>query len=190
MHVLAMSIVVGVMASSAAVAQTAAFKCAAPGTIVEFSDGQRTTWIGQDGNKCRLQQKRSDGTEVLNNWFAPTAIVAAAGSQAWADQIKPWTLWPLAVGKKIEGRYDGPSSTAGGSGSWIQKITVEKIERLTIPAGTFDTFVVVAEQEAISHRFKSTFRQWYAVGPGVTIKFEYSDSQPRSVKGEAVSIKP
>lgn len=176
--------------SASTVAQTASFKCAVPGTTVEFSDGQRTTWVGQEGNKCRLQQKRRDGTEVVNYWFAPAALLSAAGTQVWADQLKPWTLWPLTVGKKIEGRYDGPSSTAGGTGSWLHKLTVEKTERITTKAGAFDTFVVAFEQEGISHRWKSVLRQWYAPAPGVSVKFDYSDSQTQTGKGEAISIKP
>lgn len=125
----------------------------------------------------------------MRNWFALPALLNASGSQTWADQLKPWTLWPLAVGKKIAGRYEGPGSTPGFTGSWQQSITVERFDRITVKAGTFDTFVVAFEQEGISHRFKSTFRQWYASEPGVTVKFDYSDSQTIKVSGEAASIK-
>ena len=181
--------VIGLLISCEAAAQTAEFKCPTPGTVVEFSDGQRTTWIGREGNFCRLQQKGRDGAETLRNWFAPAALLNASGSQTWADQLKPSTLWPLAVGKKIAGRYDGPGNTPGFTGSWQQSITVEKFERITVKAGTFDTFVVAFEQDGISHRFKGTFRQWYAPEPGVTVKFEYNDSQPVKLSGEATSIK-
>ncbi|MGQ0580543.1 MAG: hypothetical protein ACT4O6_01305 [Reyranella sp.] len=191
MRLIGASIVLAMMVCAvSAVAQTAPFKCAAPGTIVEFSDGQRTTWVGQEGNFCRLQQKRRDGTEVLTNWFAPASSLAADGSQTWADQLKPWTLWPLSAGKKIEGRYDGPSTNAGGSGSWTHKIVIEKVERITTKAGTFDTFVVAFEQDGISHRWKSVLRSWYAPVPGVSVKFDYSDSQSQKISAEAVSIKP
>jgi hypothetical protein len=163
--------------------------CPPPGTVVEFSDSQRTTWLAQEAKFCRLQQKGRDGQETARNWYAPTAILSASGTQTWADQVKPWTLWPLAVGKKITARYDGPSTTASYSGSWSQTITVEKYEKITTKAGTFDTFVVLSEQDGISHRFKSSFRQWYAPEAGVTVKFDYSDSGGAKVIGEATSIK-
>lgn len=188
-RVIAVAVIVNLIISLEAVAQTAQFKCPAPGTIVEFSDGQRTTWVGQEGKFCRLQQKGRDGTEAARNWFAPAAILTAAGSQTWADQLKPWTLWPLAVGKKITARYDGPGTNPGFSGSWAHTITVEKFEKITVKAGTFDTFVVAFEQDGISHRLKSTFRQWYAPEPGVSVKFDFNENQLTKISAEAVSIK-
>ena len=171
-------------------AQTAEFKCPSPGTIVEFSDGQRTTWVGQEGNVCRLQQKRADGTEAATNWYAPTALLPAGASSAWATQVKPSTLWPLSVGKKISARYDGPGQDPGFSGSWTIAITVEKYETVTTKAGTFGAFVVMFQSDQIGRSFRTVFRQWYAPDPGVTVKFEFStanDTQRRS--GEAVSIR-
>jgi len=185
----ALTILSAFLAPSRPFAQTANFKCPPPGTIVEFSDGQRTTWVGPEGQFCRLQQKGRDGQESVRNWYAPAAVLTASISQTWADQIKPWTLWPLAVGKKIDARYDGPAVAASYSGSWIQKLVVEKYERTTTRAGTFDTFVVLFEQDGISHRFKGAFRQWYAPEAGVTVKFDYSDSGGVKAAGEAISIK-
>ena len=169
-------------------AQTADFKSPASGTFVEFSDGQKTTWVGQQDNFCRLQQKNRDGNESARNWFAPAAILGASQTQVWADQFKPWTLWPLSVGKKIAGRYDGPGSSPGFSGSWTHSITVEKFERITTKAGTFDTFVVVFDQEGISHRLKSAFRQWYAPEPGVTVKLDFNENNTTKFNAEAASI--
>jgi hypothetical protein len=170
-------------------AQTAAFKCPPAGTIVEYSNGISATWLAQEGNFCRYQQKAADGQQTVRNWYAPAALSTASTSQAWAEQFKPWTLWPLAVGKKITGRYDGPGSTAGFSGSWMHSLTVEKFAKITTKAGTFDTFVVAFEQDGISHRFKGVFRQWYAPEPGVNVKFDYSDSTGVKSSGEAISIK-
>jgi hypothetical protein len=170
-------------------AQTAEFKCPKPGTVVDFSDGQRTTWIGADGNRCRIQQKRRDGSEVTNFWYAPTATVLATGSQTWAEQVKPSALWPLAVGKKVGGMYDGPSSTTSYRGTWEITLLVEKAERISTPAGAFDTLVVLQRQQALSHSFKSEFRQWYAPQLGVHVRFQYSDNNAQSATADATSIK-
>lgn len=176
--------------SFGAMAQPAEFKCAAPGTVVEYSDGQRTTWVAQQGNTCRLRSKAPNGDETDTIWYVPTATVRVGASSTWADQVKPSTLWPLAVGKKLQGRYDGAGSDAGYSGSWISSITVEKTERLTTKAGAFDTFVVVFQQEGLPpNNFKSTLRQWYAPDPGVTVKFDYTDNRTQKRNGEAISIR-
>ena len=61
----------------------------------------------------------------MNNGYAPTLSLRASQSQAFAEQVKPWTLWPLSVGKKITGRFDGVGSNPSfGSGTWLQTITV------------------------------------------------------------------
>lgn len=175
-----------------ATAQSPAFKCPAAGTVVEFSDGSRATWTGQEERSCRMTQKDPQGTEAVLFWYAPAAIAWPA-TQAWADQMKPWALWPLAVGKSVHGRYDGPwttaSSTPGLSRSLQNIVVVERIERVTTKSGTFDTFVVSLNQEGRYQRFWSTFRQWYAPEPGVTVKYEYNDTTGVKSSGEAVSIR-
>lgn len=173
-----------------ALAQTADFKCAAPGTVVEFSDGLRTTWVNQEGNVCRLQQKRRDGSEATLNWYAPAVSQSVSAGSVWANQVKPWTLWPLAVGKKISARYDGPGQDPGFSGSWTVTITVEKFEKVTTKAGTFDAFVVAYQSDQIGRSFRTILRNWYAPDPGVTVKFDYStNNETQRSNGEAISIK-
>ena len=170
-------------------AQTADFKSPAPGTVVEFSDGQKTTWVRQQGNFCRLQQKNRDDNELARNWFAPAAILGASQTQVWADQFKPWTLWPLSVGKKIAraattGQVQAPASAAAGR----TRSRSRSSSAFAAKAGTFDTFVVVFDQEGISHRLKSAFRQWYAPEPGVTVKFDFNENNTTKFNAEAVSI--
>ena len=62
-------------------------------------------------------------------------------------------------------------------------------ERVTTKAGTFDAFVVTYRVQGISSSFKSTNKQWYAPVPGVIVKFDYSDSNAQTRRGEAVAIK-
>lgn len=178
----------GLLAAGAA-GQTASFKCAPPGTAVEYSNGSRTTWEGQQGTVCQLRQVQTDGRNVEVNWYAPAAALPANTTQAWADQVKPSTLWPLSVGKKISARYDGPGDNPGFSGSWTFTITVEKYERLMTKAGPFDAFLVVNQSEQIGRSFKTIRRQWYAPDPGVTIKFETITNGTLQSSGEAASIR-
>lgn len=185
----AIGIALNVVVCLGAAAQTAPFKCASPGTKVEYSNGLRTTWESQQGTFCRLRQVQTDGANVEFNWYAPAAVLPANATQTWADQIKPSTLWPLAVGKKISARYDGPGQDPGFSGSWMFTITIEKYERLTTKAGTFDAFLVVNQSEQIGRTFKTTRRQWYAPDPGVTVKFETIVNGLSQASAEATSIR-
>jgi hypothetical protein len=176
-----------------AVAQSAEFKCPAPGTVVEFSNGQKTLWLSQDGNTCRIRSPRlpPHEQEVVDKiWYAPAAADPVSTNNAWAQQMKASNLWPLAVGKKIQARNDGAAHNGSYSGSWIMTLTVEKAEKISTKAGTFDTFVVVLQVEGLlKNLIKSTFRQWYAPGPGVTVKMDYSDNREQKQSSEATVIR-
>lgn len=190
MRVGMIGVMASVLLSYGATAQTADFKCAKPGTVVEFSDGQRTTWQSVEGNYCTLLSKPPSGEEFAAIWYAPTLSLRANQSRAFADQLKPWTLWPLSVGKKLTGRFDGVGSNPGfGAGSWLDTITVDSYEKLTTKAGTFDVFLVTRNEEAISHRYRSTFRQWYAPALGATVKFTFTDNQGANRSGEATAVR-
>lgn len=177
-----------VMTPSIAVAQTAAFKCPATRMVVEFSDGSVNTWTGKSSqNACEAINKRPDSAETVNWVYAPTAAVPANRSQAWATQVKATQLWPLVVGKKIEGRFDGVNPS-GFEGTTYTTFTVDRTERITVPAGTFETFVVTRVEENKTFSYRATARQWYAPDPGMTVKWDYTDNQGRNLRGEATKI--
>jgi hypothetical protein len=171
-------------------AQTAEFKCPKPGTVVEFGDGARATWLSQEGNICKRQLRNKEGEEFPNNWYAPTLSLPADRSQDFATQVKPSTLWPLSVGKKITGRFDGVGTSPGfGAGTWLETITVDSYEKITTKAGTFDAFVVSRNEEALSHRYKSTARDWYVPALGVVVKSTFTDNQGANRIFESVAVR-
>ena len=173
----------------AAWGQTAAFKCPKPGTVVEFADGGQTVWQAAGSNYCQLQTRQQNGNTQTSHWFAPTLSMRDTGASGYGNQLKPWTLWPLSVGKKLSGRYDGAGNTPGFQGSWLNEVTVDGFEKITTKAGTFDVFVVTKKEEALSHQYKSTWRQWYAPELGVSVKFTFSDNQGTNRASEAVAIR-
>jgi hypothetical protein len=174
--------------SGAAAAQTASFKCPKPGATFQYSDGASSTWIAQEGNSCRFANRAPNGTESSVVWFAPTMTARPEHSQSYARQLKPETLWPLAVGKKIVGRYDGAGSQVGSQGSWHNNISVDGYEKVTTKAGTFDTFVITKQEEALSHKYRSTLKLWYAPELGVTVKFTFTDNNGSNRSAELVTI--
>jgi hypothetical protein len=180
-------------ASTPVFAQSADFKCAPAGTLVENADGSGVTWLGPVGNGCRIQFKSSNGSTSQALWFGPTATYREDIGQAWAAQVNPSALWPLSVGKLVKGHYEGEGMTRGYNSKWNYTFNVEKSEKITTKAGTFDTFVVVAQIEQLPpSNYRATVRQWYAPVPGVSVKYEYIDNEGKATSrssGEVVSIR-
>jgi hypothetical protein len=114
-------------------------------------------------------------------------------SAAVAQQLKPWELWPLTVGRMLRRRYEGEGFTPGYQSRWDMRWTIERTERLTTRAGTFDTVIVLWQSDQLPpSNWKSTLRQWYAPDSGVVVKWDYSDNQMRNDSknaGEAVAIR-
>lgn len=175
--------------ATAAWGQTAPFKCAKPGTVVQNDDGTVFEAISQGPDYCRISFKNRAGETNQFDWFAPSATMSPAGSRSWIDQTKPQTLWPLVVGKKVSARFDGANVSGNNHGSWMFAWTVEKYERITTKAGTFDTFLVTRTQDAIGRSFKEKISLWYAPDLGLVVKQEEWTNEGKSNKREAVSIK-
>lgn len=188
MRVVLVGMIFAALAVGSAQAQTAAFKCPKPGTVVEFVDGTRTVWESAESNYCVTVTTQA-GNTIKYHWFAPSLIARETIAGGFGNQLKPWTLWPLTVGKKLTGRYDGGGQTAGFQGTWYETVTVDAYEKVTTKGGTFDTFVVTKKEEALSHPYKSTLRQWYAPELGVTVKYSFSDNQGTNRASEAVAIR-
>jgi hypothetical protein len=181
--------VVGVfMSTGAATAQDSPVKCPKPGATFQYSDGSSATWTGPEGNYCKYKYTgRAPNNHVSTTaWFAPTMTASLEQAQSYAKQLKPEQLWPLEVGKKVVGRYDGAG--AQGQGSWQNTITVKGYEKVTTKAGTLDAFVVTKVEEGLSNKYRST-KVWYAPELAVTVKFTFSTSSGTNLSGELVSIK-
>ena len=178
-----------VLGCASAWGQSTDFKCAKAGMVIENSDGSRVTWQGQRGDTCLVSFKATTGEENSFVWYAPTLALRADRSQAFAQQVKPSTLWPLTVGKKLTGRYDGVGTDSTGTGSWSETISVDSYEKITTKAGTFDVFVVTRREESLSSKFKSTARNWYAPALGSAVKTTYTDSNGGNRSYEAVTIR-
>jgi len=173
----------------AAWGQTATFKCPKPGTVVQYDNGTVTTYQGGGPTYCNLFVKQTNGENVTYHWFAPTLMIRDSSASGFESQLKPGTLWPLAVGKKLSGRYDGAGNTPGHQGSWMNDVTVDAYEKITTKAGTFDAFSVTKKDEALYNKFKSTFRQWYVPELGMVVKYSYADSNGINRASEATSIR-
>jgi hypothetical protein len=181
------------LSAADAVAQSAELKMSGARNGRGVLGWAETLWLSQDGNTCRIRSPLlpPHEQEVVDKiWYAPAAADPVSTSNASAQQMKALNSWPLAVGKKIQARNDGAAHNGSYSGSWIMTLTVEKAEKITTMVGTFDSFVVVLQVEGLlKNLIKSTFRQWYAPGPGVVVKMDYQDNRAQKQSGEATVIR-
>jgi hypothetical protein len=185
-----------------AFAQTADFKCPKPGIIVQFTNGQQQTWgrpevISWGSQQTTFCNVQTDGqpSSLTNRkaWYAPAAVLDAGGPGAYAQQTKIYTIWPLSVGKKVSGRFDGSTGAnfQGGSRQMSSTVTiqVERYEKLTTKAGTFDVFVVSSSHEDISSPFKFFMREWYTPETGIVVKREaHNNTGMVNWSAEAVTV--
>ena len=91
-------------------------------------------------------------------------------------------LFPLEVGKSV-----GFVRRWGG-GAWRDRIEVQGTERVSVPAGTFDTYVLLRRSEQIDSDWRAEQRSWYAPELGWVVKFEGYNSRGAGERWQAISF--
>jgi len=76
----------------------------------------------------------------------------------------------------------------GGGEAWRDSIEVVAVERVTVPAGTFDTFVLLRNSEQIGGEWRAAQRTWYAPELGWVVKFEGYNNRGAGERWQAVSF--
>ena len=91
-------------------------------------------------------------------------------------------LFPLQVGKAVTftRRWAGEA--------WHDRIEVQGTERITVPAGTFDTFVLLRVSEQVGGAWRAEQRVWYAPKLGWVVKFEGYNNQGAGERWQAVNF--
>jgi hypothetical protein len=95
----------------------------------------------------------------------------AAGSQEVSGD--PDALLPLTVGERAAYRYQGRSRDAQSGWSGQGRCDVEAAERVTVPAGTFDTYKVVCVQGEDPSKPFRTRTWWYAPAVGYYVAMRH-----------------
>ncbi len=169
--------------------QPAAVLAPAPGP--ELRPGAAFVFRHGNGGEVSSRVIGVDGEEVTwqadNGWtwtgkafFWPVLSWQRAGASG-SQQVSgdPGALFPLAVGERAAYRYTGRSSEEPAGWSGAGRCSVAAVERVTVPAGTFDTFKIVCEQgEDLSDPYR--VRTWWyapAVGHHVATLHRTRDGQ-------------
>ena len=129
---------------------------------------------GEQSGRCGP----TDGMLISITWenrpgFSLTPFCPDCAQALPADGGPLAGLYPLRVGKGI--RF----TRRRGELEWRDDILVTATERLSVPAGTYDTFVVRRRSETPDGSWWAEQRNWYAPELGWIVKFEGKTSDGR-----------
>lgn len=161
---------------TAALAQTAEFKCPTKGTVfVTRSDGvdEQMMATGQEGDTCTSERMAGSKPMVLREHWGLIGSVDAAG-ESYVRGLDLKSLWPLKVGNRISQTVNG-TGYDGKPYSTPVTITVAAYEKVTVPAGTFDAFRI-EERKAGDNAPRI---RWWAPAIAATVKQSFPDWQDR-----------
>jgi hypothetical protein len=177
MRILSAALAAALAIGPAALAQTADFKCPDKGTLfITRSDGvdERAVATGQEGDACLSARTSAGKAMVLREHWALIGSVDAAG-ESYVRGLDLKSLWPLKVGNRISQTVNGIGHD-GKPYSTAVTITVAGYEKVTVPAGTFDTFRI-EERKADDPAPRI---RWWAPAIAATVKQSFPDWQDRS----------
>ncbi len=183
------------LAVHTASSQTAEFKCPSPGTTVEFTGGPIVIWLYQDGKICKRSAKRVGLPAIIQNWYAPAAMIGTEGNpgpncySTFAEETKPWRLWPLVVGKQIVSHLYCGQKPDADTRPQESTLSVDSHETVSTKAGTFEVFVVTHLRRDVGSYWWSLKTDWYAPAVGVVVKTTDSDSDASYSSIEAFAIR-
>lgn len=175
----------GLLAAAAATAQPptldpAPFSVPPVGTRITWADtdtGENARTIVITGSDGMLRRyRRQDGEDVSHYIFCIYCAGAAFDITRYA------AFWPLEVGKEVD---LGPPL---GPRVWWNIVTVTGTERVTVPAGTFDTYVVrVRAWDQVRRSMQETTIH-YAPELGWGVRYESVDVNGNKRRRSVVDI--
>jgi hypothetical protein len=150
--------------------------CPRPGTIVETSLGGHLEFVRADGARCWYRTR--DG--AIESRYTPFL----GGDSEWLESggVRLRELFPMEIGREVSFSIEGATST-GYPSSWDQNYRVVGRERIRVPAGTFDTFVIRWQEAGrLANDWEATHTFWYAPEVGYFVKFEGATHTRKDVK--------
>jgi hypothetical protein len=134
-----------------------AFVAAPPGTRIYTTGGNWHEIDSVEGTLVRTVGKTLDVT----NWVG---FCDRPSSKSQYDRKLADALWPLSPGKSA--KYDKEREGR----RWTVTFKAVGIEQVTVPLGTFSTWLIEAEEVGVSHKSRSITRCWYAPEVGFVVK--------------------
>lgn len=189
MKKVAFALIIGVTAASisSSVAdeseKVGTLKQLAPGTVFNFvfSDGGKnaTTILKMDGVAIMTETKTTRRTEQ-REYVGFTVGLGQRMQETMAEssRAKVAELFPLKVGKKASFSHSGVNDLNGWQWTNSDFAEVLSVETVTVPAGTFETFVIRTNMQ--NERWWGQSTCWYSPEVGYCVKRKW-----RSTSDEA-----
>lgn len=160
-----------------------------PAPFKALPEGTRMVWENMDtGKRVNGLVGRTNGLIVSWIWenrnFASFAHICmdcvAAGVPPDGGVLGQ--LFPLQVGKAVTftRRWAGEA--------WRDRIEVLGTERVAVPAGTFDTYVLLRQSELVGRDWRAEQRIWYAPELGWIVKFEGYNTAGAGERWQAIEF--
>ncbi len=160
-----------------------------PAPFKSPASGTRMVWENVDsGERKTVVFLQPEGMIVRFDWagqraatvghFCPDCLDAGIGADGGAIA----GLYPLAVGKGI--RF----TRNRGNLAWKDTIIVGGTDRITVPAGSFDTYVVWRRSRTPDDSWRAEQRNWYAPELGWMVRVEGFSSDGRRDHWQLVEV--
>jgi hypothetical protein len=148
------------------------FRCPSPGTTIKTSTGSQLRFGEANGLRCAYTDE--NGAKREQN-----ALFSDAVGRLSTRELE--RLWPMKVGTIVT--FNLMDNTPKGANdrltqrSYEETFIVTRQERVTVPAGAFDTFVIEWREKGVSvtNKTEALITLWYAPRLGYVVK---STAQP------------
>jgi Protein of unknown function (DUF3108) len=138
-------------------AQTQPFVPPTPGTTVFFSTGGYFEADSVDGTILRVVNSALQQRDMLAACYTPSRNTKY-------DRRGTDSLWPLAPGKTVT------LEEAVDDRRWSVTFRVVRQEQVKTRAGTFEAWLITADETALTHTFKGAYQCWYVPEIGLPVK--------------------
>ena len=151
----------------------------AAGLTIDFSDGLRMVYRATEGNRTQVLVTYPGDTIPQPNvmqdvfWFAQRR--SERNDLAFTIRLAPnASVWPLQVAKRVDYTYD---TIERGSkiGRGVGVLRVIGTERINVPAGTFEAWLVETDAETTMddrRKVRAVQRYWYVARLGTYVMVE------------------
>lgn len=156
-------------------------KILAPGTVftIRLQDGTdaRITIVKMDDIGIHQEQEGSTGPKIIseNVGFGPTLSPSRSETMTSGQREDAAKLFPLKVGNSV---WTGHSGRDGTVWTTSDKMEVVDAEKITVPAGTFDTYVISTSMR--NDRWWGQNTCWYAPEIGYCAKRKWRSATSSS----------
>ena len=144
--------------------------------------GREFSVVSKSDAEYRYDGKNTQGGSLAFATDLDGNLTESTGGRKWTPAM-PLFQWPLAVGKKWEGKYSG-TNTSGGPFSEERNCEVASQEQIQVKAGSFPAFKIVCQGRyrtpssngQVTLNGQTWLTYWYAPAAKRSVKVEYRDA--------------